>query len=65
VTFLHLSCGIRWPESSTWAVVSENGSQCLTLNDDKMTVDDKLIINAMTVLLYAGNCDLKTASDIA
>ncbi len=46
-------------------MVSENGSQCLTLNDDKMTVDDKLIINAMTVLLYAGNCDLKTASDIA
>jgi hypothetical protein len=46
-------------------MVSEDGSKCLTLNDDKMTVDDKLIINAMTVLLYAVNRDLKTASDTA
>jgi len=46
-------------------VVPEDGSKYLKNMDDKMTFDDQLLVNAMTISLYASFGDYKTTSDIA
>jgi hypothetical protein len=46
-------------------VVPEDGSKYLKYMDDKMTFDDQLLLNSMTISLYTYYGDLKTASDIA
>jgi len=45
-------------------VVPEDSSKYLKNMDDKMTFDDQLLVNAMTVSLYDNFDDLKTATDI-
>jgi hypothetical protein len=46
-------------------VVPEDGSKYLKLTDDKMTFDDQILLNSMTLSLYAHYGDFKTTSAIA
>jgi hypothetical protein len=46
-------------------VVPEDSSRYLKNVDDKMTFDDQLLVNSMTLSLYANFDDFKTASDMA
>jgi hypothetical protein len=46
-------------------VDSEDSSKYLKIMDDKITYDDQLLINSMTVSLYAYFGDYKTATDMA
>jgi len=46
-------------------VVPEDGSKYIKNMDDSMTFDDQLLLNAMTVSLYASFEDYRTATDIA
>jgi hypothetical protein len=47
------------------SVVSEDGSKYLKNIDKNMTFDDQLLVNAMTISIYASFEDYRTASDIA
>jgi len=46
-------------------VVPEDGSKYLKNLDDNMTFDDQLLVNAMTISIYASFGDYRTTSDIA
>jgi hypothetical protein len=46
-------------------VVPEIGSKYIKCMDDKMTMDDQLLLNAMTLSLYGYYGDYRTVSDIA
>jgi hypothetical protein len=46
-------------------VVPEDGSKYLKVTDNKLTLDDQLLINSMTLSLYARFGDFKTTSAIA
>jgi hypothetical protein len=46
-------------------VVPEDSSRYLKNMDDKMTFDDQLLVNSMTLSLYAKFDDFKTSSDMA
>jgi hypothetical protein len=46
-------------------VLPEDGSKYLKLTGDKMTLDDELLINSLTLSIYVNMGDMKTTSDIA
>jgi hypothetical protein len=46
-------------------IVSEDGSKFIKYNDDKMTLDDQLSLNAMTMSLYLYFREQETVIDIA
>jgi len=47
------------------SVAPEDGSKYLKNVDGKMTFDDQLLVNTMTISLYAAFAEFRTASDIA
>jgi hypothetical protein len=46
-------------------VVPEDGSKYLKITNEKLTHDDQLLVNALTLSIYASYGDLQTTSDIA
>jgi hypothetical protein len=46
-------------------VVPEDGSKYLKNTDEKMTFDDQLLVNSLTLSVYASFWDYKTTSDMA
>jgi hypothetical protein len=46
-------------------VVPEDGSKYLKVTDEKYTYDDRLLLNSLTLSMYANYGDLKTTSEIA
>jgi hypothetical protein len=46
-------------------VVPEDGSKYIKMTDEKMTYDDQILVNSLTLSIYGTIGDFKTTSDIA